>query len=72
MTQIAKAKLKQYLAGRWDVLIDQIRNDLELEDAELASLLRFLGELEEEGWITKSFCKTHQADEYDPGPAQGA
>ncbi len=63
-------QVRIYLRGKWDASSLQIINDMSLSTAQEADLPRLLTDLEDEGWIMKSFCKTHQHEEFDPGPAQ--
>lgn len=72
ITKFTKAQLKSYLKGRWDVQISSIVSGLKIEREDLDALKTFLSELEQEGLVTKSFCTTHQCDEYDPGPSQAS
>lgn len=70
MAHLSKENLKSYLDNRWDVRVESIQNDLMLDPKDLPALVRLLNEFVQEVWITKSYCKTHQSEEYDPGPAQ--
>jgi pyrroloquinoline quinone (PQQ) biosynthesis protein C len=71
MEKLTKQQLKSYLKDRWDVQHASIVSELKIEQEDLDVLNTFLSELEEEGFVTKSRCTTHQCDEYDPGPSQG-
>ena len=70
MADFTEAQLKHFLQGKWDVTLLAITEGLEISEGERDALVTALDDLEKEGWITKSFCKTHQAFEYDPGPSQ--
>jgi hypothetical protein len=70
MTRLNKEQLKSYLKARWDVQLASIVTDFKIERKDLNALKTLLSELEEDGFVTKSFCTTHQCEEYDPGPSQ--
>ncbi len=70
MAQVTKEQLKSYLKDRWDVQLAFIVSDLKIDEENLETLNILLSELEEEGFVTKAHCTTHQCDEYDPGPSQ--
>jgi hypothetical protein len=72
MTKLTKEQLKSYLKDKWDVQLASIMSDLKMEGEDLDTLKTFLSELEEEGFVTRSLCTTHQCEEYDPGPSQAS
>lgn len=72
MTKLTKDQLKSYLKDKWDVQLASIVRDLNIEGEDVDTLKTFLFELEEEGFVTRSLCTTHQFEEYDPGPSQAS
>jgi hypothetical protein len=70
MPHLSKENLKSYLSNRWDVRMEVMQADWKLAPEDQSGLSDLLSDLVEEGWIIKSYCKTHQAEEYDPGPSQ--
>ncbi len=63
-----KTKVKEYLINRFDVTFNQIIKDLGIKNKK--ELKEILKELEREKWIIKSWCKTDEEYEYDPGDKQ--
>lgn len=68
---ITKEQLKEFLKGEWDVTFDQITKDFRIAEDNFPKVKMFLGELEKEGWIRKSFCQEHKTEEFDPSEGQG-
>jgi len=68
---ITKKELKGFLEGKWDVTFEQIVKELKVDKREFNIIKKKLEELEEDGWIRKSFCGDHKIDEYDLGIKQG-
>jgi len=68
--RITKNQLKAYLYDRWDVTFPELLEELKIPVANEERVKRFLSQLEEAGWIEKSYCGTCQTEEYDPGEEQ--
>ncbi|MDO8480434.1 MAG: hypothetical protein Q7S65_01310 [Nanoarchaeota archaeon] len=66
---LTKESLKEFLAEKWDIKIEDILQEFNLPKKEVPQLTVFLGQLEEEKWIRKSKRKDGTF-EYDPGEAQ--
>jgi hypothetical protein len=69
MKSITKDLIKEYFSDHWDVIFEQLINDLNINENDRNSCQKYLDELVEESWVKKSPYK--DSFEYDPGDNYG-
>lgn len=64
--ELTKEQVKRYTFGNYDLTLKQMIEELQVSKEELLKLQNFLDELEEDNWISKSYCGEHNVIEYGP------